>query len=141
MFQKIIPIAENNSALDHEEHQVTNTRVSEYMRKYGQGKIDVMPTDTRPEVNDDRDVDSMLNDDFVESLGTDELDVRCRLDKMRERYNNAVADIKATEKQKAQFDEAIKVLNDPNASSDSQYHALAILDELSKKGKITRART
>lgn len=141
MFQRIKPISEDNSTLEHDEHQVTNTRVSEYMRKYGQGKIDVMPTDTRPEVNDDREPSAMLDDDFTPGLGTDELDVMQRLDSMRERYANAVADIKATEKQKAQFDEAVKTLNDPNASSEKQYHAMAILDELSKKGKITRVRT
>lgn len=141
MFQRINPVFEQNSDLEHEEHQVTNTRVSEYMRKYGQGKIDVMPTDTRPEVDDPRTDEEKLSDDFTPGLGTDELDVMAKLDEMKERYQNAVADIKVTEKQKAQFDEAIKVLNNPNSSSDAQYHALALLEELERKGKITRART
>lgn len=142
MFKRIEPIAENNSDLDHPEHQTTNTRVSEYMRKYGQGKIDVMPTDPRPEVSDPRDVDDMLNgDDFEPALGTDELDVMMQLDQMRDKYNAAVADIQATEKQKSQFDEAIKVIKDSNSSYEQVSHAYAILEELERKGKISRART
>lgn len=141
MYAKVEPIAENNSTLEHEEYQVTNTRVSEYLRKYGQGKIDVMPQDSRPEVNDDREVNEMLDEDFTPGLGTDELDVMAKMDAMKERFENAVADIKATEKQKAEFDEAVKVLKDPNSSSDSRYHAMSILEDLENKGKIKRART
>lgn len=141
MFKKVKPVCEKNSPLEHPEHQFTNTRVSEYMRKYGQGKIDVLPTDSRPEVNDPRTPEEMLEDGFEPGLGTDELDVIQQLDELRDRYNAAVADIKATEKQKAQFDEAVKVLNDPNASYQQMSHAYSILQELERKGKITRART
>lgn len=141
MFKKIKPVCEKNSSVEHPEHQYTNTRVSEYMRKYGQGKIDVLPTDSRPEVNDPRTPDQMLEDGFEPGLGTDELDVMAQLDQMRDKYENAVADIKATEKQKEQFDEAVKVLQNKNASYEQISDAYRILDELERKGKISRART
>lgn len=141
MFARQKPAFEHNSLLEHDEHQEMNTRVSEYLRKYGQGKIDELPKDSRPEVSDDRPDDEKLNDEFVDSLGTDELDVIAQLEAMRERYENAVADIKATEKQKQQFDDAVRVINDANSTPVQVREAYAVLNELESKGKITRART
>lgn len=45
---------ENIDPALHPEHETRNTRVSEYLRKYGQGKIDTLPTDSRPVVKDER---------------------------------------------------------------------------------------
>lgn len=140
MFKREKPVYESNSLLEHEDRQVTNTRVSEYLRKYGQGKIDSMPTDSRSEVVDDREPDQMLDDEFVDGIGTDELDVMAELDRMKERYQAAQADISATQKQKEAFDAAVKILNDPNSSTDKVREAYSVLEELEKKGKIARAR-
>lgn len=140
MYQKIKPVFEKNSILDHPEAQAVNTQVSEYLRKYGQGKIDELPKDSRPEINDDREPGEMLDDDFVDNLGTDELDVMQQLDSMKERLTLAQSDLKATQKQKEMFDNACKVLNDPNASTSEQIHAMNVLQELEKKGKVTYAR-
>lgn len=140
MFKREKPIFEKNARCEHEEHQATNTRVSEYLRKYGQGKIDTMPTDSRPEINDPRDTDDMLNDEFVDNLGTDELDVMMELDRMKERFQAAEADISATQKQKELFENAVKTINDTNSSANQKREAYAVLEELERKGKIVRAR-
>lgn len=140
MYSKVKPVFETNSGLDHPEAQAVNTRVSEYLRKYGQGKIDELPKDSRPVVNDDREASDMLDDDFVDGIGTDELDVLAQLDNMKERISVAQADLKATERQKEMFENACKVLNDPNSSTSERVHAMNTLDDLEKKGKITYAR-
>jgi len=134
------PKFEKNSKIEHKEKQCVNTSVSEYMRKYGQGKIDQLPTDPRPEVNDPRDTEQQLNDADALPMGFDELDAMERLASMKDRYKDAVADIKATEKQKEIFLHATQVLDDPNASDAEKLHAAAELNRLEKLGKVTRAR-
>ena len=141
MFEKRKPIYEKLSLKEHPEHQEVNTSVAEYLRKYGQGKIDAMPTDPRPEVEDSRTVDEMLDsNEFEPSLGTDELDVLAELERMRAAYNNAEADLKATEKQKEAFDNAVKIINDNNSSTAERAEAFEVLKDLEAKGKIKRAR-
>lgn len=125
----------------HPEHETRNTRVSEYLRKYGQGKIDSLPKDNRPEVTDERDTDSMLDgSSIVDRLDADQLDVMLELDAMADRYQAALADMELTQKQKSKFDKAIKVLQDKNASYEQRMDANRILDELEKTQKMTRAR-
>lgn len=132
---------EPNSGVLHAEYEERNTRVSEYLRKYGQGKIDSMPIDNRPTVNDSRTVDEMLDDDDVTArLGADNLDVLMELDRKKADFEAAFADIELTQKQKEKFDAAVKVLNDKNSSYEQQQDALRILDELKEAKKVTRAR-
>lgn len=141
MFKKIEGSFEKNSGVKHPDYESRNTRVSEYLRKYGQGKMEKIPTDTRPQVNDPRTVDEMLDDNnFEPSMATDDLDVMLELDSMKDRYNDAVEEINLTKSQKLKFDNAVKVLKDQNSSNDARLDAYRILDELEKQGKISRAR-
>lgn len=133
-------VYEPNDGILHSEHESRDTRVSEYLRKYGQGKIDVMPTDNRPQVVDDRSDDEKISDPFVPSLGTDELDVFQQLEANREKFQAAQADIDMTKKDRVRFDNAIKIINDNNASIDAQRDAYRILEELERKGKVSRVR-
>lgn len=133
---------EANSGLLHKEYQNRETSVAEYYRKYGVGKLnaDSMPRDTRPEVSDPRSVDEMLADGFEPSMGTDPVEVMQELARMRDKLRDAQLDVKATQSDKAKFDAAVKVLNDDNASYEATIDAHRIIDELEKKGKVTRAR-
>lgn len=126
----------------HKEHETRNTRVSEYLRKYGTGRIDMMPTDRRPEIKDNRTSDEMLTDvdKLTNNLGTEELDVLLEMQNKREDFESAFADIELTNKQKEQYDAAMKILNDKNSSYEEQVNAVAILEELKAAEKVTRAR-
>lgn len=137
MFKRENPVYENVSSELHPEHQDVNTRVSEYLIKYGQGKLDRMPNDTRQEVQDDRTVDQMLEDDDPTlALSTEELDVLLASQEAAERFEKAQLDIKATQAQRVKFDNAVAVLQDKNASADARRSAYAILAKLEKDGKL-----
>lgn len=137
MFDREKPVFERNSGELHPEHQCVSTRVSEYLIKYGQGKLDKMPNDTRQEIQDDRTVDQMLEDDDPTlSLGTEELDVLLASQEAAERFEKAQLDIKATQAQRVKFDNAVAVLQDKNASADARRSAYAILAKLEKDGKL-----
>lgn len=140
MFDRIKGSFEKNSGKRHKDYESRNTSVSEYLRKYGTGKLETLPTDTRPEVNDDRSSDDMLNDEFVEGLGTDELDVLMKIDENKERFQKAIDEVSLTKAQRVKFDNAMKVLNDRNSSTESLRDAYRVLDELEEKGKVKRAR-
>lgn len=142
MFGKLNPVFENPSQKLHKEHETRNTRVSEYLRKYGQGKIDSMPTDTRPQVNDPRSVEEMLNDvdKLTSSLSPEQLDVLLEMQNNTAEFEAAINDIKLTEKQRQKFDAARKVLNDKNASYEQILDAHRIIEELRESHKLTRAR-
>lgn len=102
----------------HPEHETRNTSVSEYFRKYGQGRIDALPTDSRPEVTDNRSVDDMLNDTdkLTSSLGTEHLDALLEMQTKAQDFETAFKEVKLTAKQRNDFDKAIAVLRDNNAS-------------------------
>ena len=144
MFKRIKPSFEKNSGILHKDYQVRETRVSDYMRKYGTGHADpnLMPQDRRVEVTDEREVDDMLDmDSFEPSLGTDELDVLSIIESNRDKFAKMVEDIKMTKRQRIEFDDAMKVLNDVNATYESKQKALSVLDELEQKKVISRARS
>lgn len=126
----------------HPDHETRNTRVSEYLRKYGQGKIDTLPTDTRPEVKDNRSVDEMLSDGdkVTSSLGSEQLDVMLEMQRKANDFEAAFAEIELTKKQRSDFDKAISVLKNPNASYEQKMDAHRIIDELEQAHKVTRAR-
>lgn len=141
MFKRIKCNSEFNDGIAHPDHEERNTRVSEYLRKYGQGKLEVLPTDNRPQVEDPRTVDEMLAGDNNEiSMADDELDIITRLQDASDHFQEVFAEIELTKQQKEKFDNAVKVLNDPNASTEKKVDAYRILDELESKGKVTRAR-
>lgn len=129
----------------HLEHQERNTRVSEYLKKYGVGKLEDLPSDNRPTITDERTVDEMLDDERggkVDLLAFDELDALSEFNSRKEEFEQMRAEIDLTEKQSQSFDRAMSVLNSANASRDDKQEALAVLEELQKSGKVnhTRAR-
>lgn len=130
------------NSLLHPDHESRNTRVSEYLRKYGQGKIDTLPTDNRPVVTDNRSVDEMLDNPnkVADSLGSEQLDVLLEMQNKQSDYEQALKDIELTKKQRESYDAAIKVLNDSNASYDQKMDAHRILEELIQAKKVTRVR-
>jgi len=134
MFERRKVVYQHISRVDHPEKQNVNTSVAEYLRKYGTGKIDAMPTDPRPEITDDRSVDEMLSDGFEPGLGTDELDVLEQINANMERFQKAQDSIEMTQKQKEKFDNALRVLKDPNSSQSDRTHAYAVLDKLCEDG-------
>lgn len=134
-------VYEQISCDKHPEFEVRNTRVSEYLRKYGQGKIDSLPTDSRPVVTDPRSVDEMIDtNDKMDHMSREQLDVLLELQSKHEDFEKALADIKLTEKQKKEFDAAVKSINDPNASYEQKMDAYRIIDQLEKANKVKRAR-
>lgn len=141
MFKRITSIQyEDIDTSLHPEHESRNTRVSEYLRKYGQGKIDSMPVDHRPTVNDTRSVDDMLDSEYEPSLSTEHLDVLLELERKKEDFIKMNEDIEFTTKQRESFDAAVKVVNDSNSSYDDKLKAYEVLEELEKQAKVIRAR-
>lgn len=128
---------EHNSGVLHPEHQSVNTSVSEYLIKYGSGKIDSMPTDTRTEFNDDRSDEVKLKegDDFP--LGTEELDVLEKLNSMADRLEEINTEVELSKTEKSKFDKAVAVLKDDNSSYEAKSDAYRILRELESKGKVS----
>lgn len=131
-------ISEELSSNRHKEFQNVNTRVSEYLMKYGQGKIDALPTDSRTEIEDNRTVDEMLDDENpIFGLGTEESDVLFELQANMSKFEKAQVDIEASEKDKKSFENAMQVINDKNSSDDAKRDAYRILDKLEKAGKLS----
>lgn len=141
MFKRLPKTTENCTYKVHPEHENRNTRVSEYLRKYGQGKIDQLPQDYRATVTDSRTTDQMLDSTDPEpTMATEELDILCQIQNAKERFAKMDSDIKFTKKQKDRFDNAIRVINDSNATYDQKQEALRVLDQLEADGLVTRAR-
>lgn len=127
------------SSVLHPEYQHFDTEVSAYLRKYGTGALEKLPTDTRSEVTDERTTDEMLaEDEMVASLGTDELDILMEFDRKKADFEAAFKDIELTKKQSQKFQKAMKILEDKNASDDAKFDAYRILNEL--KERVTRTR-
>lgn len=134
-------VFEKNNHVPVKGFERKNTRVSEYLRKYGTGHLENVPTDNRPEMTDDRNVDEMLADGFEPAqFGTDALDVLAELDSKKAAYEKAVQEIELTKKERQQFDELTAILNDPNASDEKKYEVMRKLDLLTaKREKRARA--
>lgn len=142
MFKRIKPVFENvGQNLPHEDYEVVQTRVSDYLRKYGSGQIESMPQDTRAEIHDERSVDEMLDDErFEPGLGTDQLDIIMEIDKNRKRFEDAINEMELTKKQRDEFDAAVKILNDANSSVQAREDAYKLLQELEQSGKLKKPR-
>lgn len=138
-YKKFPPVGEKNSGINHPEYEVRETRVSDYLRRYGTGKIEDLPTTSAPEVHDDRTVDEMLDSEFEPSLGTETVDVLMEIERNKERFEKAAAAIEASKTDKKRFDDAISVLRDGDAPYARKVEAYQILQELEDKGMIVRA--
>jgi len=139
MFAKREPKKVKLCSDPHPDYEQVNTSVSEYFRKYAQGKVDNMPTDSRPTVTDDRPTDEMLNDDSrTNHMSCDDLDALHELEQHREEFEAAINEIELSEKQTKAFKDAVKIIDDPNSTVDQKREAYEVLEEL--KDKITRAR-
>lgn len=140
MYKKREKHYEKLSDERHAEFEVKDTRVSDYLRRYGTGHIEDLPTTSAPEVKDDRTEEEMLNSEFEPTMATESVDILMEIERNKERFEKAVAEIELTASQKKRFDDAVRVLNDDNASIDSKREAYSILQELEDTGKLTRAR-
>ena len=120
----------------HPEHQNRDTTVSSYLMKYGQGKIDEFPSDTRPEIKDNRTTDEMLEEGDPFGLGTEELDVLTALQDAADKWQNVRSEAIQNQKDRDKFDRAIKVLSDNNASLEAMRDAYAIIEKLDRDGKL-----
>lgn len=141
MFKRIKPVFEHCTNYKHPEAQNVDTRVSEYLRKYGQGKIDDLPQDRRAVVTDERTVEQMLDDDArVDHMAFDELDAISELASKREAFLKARDEIEMNKKDIEAADAAMKIIDDPNSSESKKLEACAVLDELIESGKAKRVR-
>lgn len=133
---------EHNDGVEHKDYENRNTRVSEYLRKYGQGKIDSLPTDSRPEIHDARSDDEKIDapTDVTNQMASEQLDILLEMQSKAEDFEKAFADIQLTAKQAEKYKSALKVLKDKNASYEQTLDAYRILDELKESHKVTRAR-
>lgn len=125
---------------NHPEYEIKETRVSDYLRKYGTGHIEDLPSSSAPEVVDERSVSEMLDSEFEPHMSTESVDIFMEIDRNKDKFEAAIKELELTKTQKEKFDSAVKVLNDPNSSLDSKREAYSILEELQASGKITRAR-
>ena len=128
----------------HPEHQVRDTRVSEYYRKYGVRQLEDMPSDSRPLLPpDERTTDEMLSDDSlsnVDLMSFDELDAISMLNDHADQFAAAKEELELTQKQAEEFDNALKVLNDEKSTFDQKREAYEILQDLERSGKVKRTR-
>lgn len=140
MFKRIeVRSGEVLSNTFHKDYERHNTDVAEYFRKYSAGKSDQMPLDPRSQVSDQRPESEMLDDDsIINHMSCDDLDVLREMEEHRAEFEAAFKDIELTKTQRKQFEDATKILDDPNASLDQKREAYMLLDEL--KEKVTRAR-
>jgi hypothetical protein len=133
------PIGEKLSYDNHPEYEIRETRVSEYLRRYGTGHIEDLPQTSAPEVSDERSVDQMLEDEFTPHMSTETVDVLMMIDENRERFEKAAQDIEMTDKMRQKYENAMRVINDSNASMDAKREAYSVLDSLISNG-YARAR-
>jgi hypothetical protein len=139
MYKHSKPAFEAVDPVNHPDYEIKDTRVSDYLKKYGTGKIEDLPQVSRPEITDNRTTDQML-DEPCEHMSTEAVDVMMEIERNKEAFDKAILDIKATQKQKKQFDDAVAALQDPNTPIERQREAYAILSDLERQGKLTRAR-
>lgn len=140
MYKHRKPVFQPVDPHNHPDYEIKDTRVSDYLRRYGTGHLDDLPQTSAPEISDDRTVDEMLDSDFEPSMSTETVDILMEIEKNKDRFEKAAAELELTKKQRQQYDDAIKVLNDSNAPNDRQREAYSILMELMEKGKVTRVR-
>ena len=124
---------------NHPEYEIRETRVSDYLRRYGTGHIEDLPQNTAPEITDDRTVDEMLSDEFVPHMSTETVDIMMEIEDNKERFEKAAQEIEMTDAARKKFDAAMAVINNPNSSLESKREAYSILDNLVADG-YARAR-
>lgn len=135
-FVKRTPELEKVSQLRHPDFKFTETRVSEFLRLYGSGKIQNLPEDPRPEVVDNRSTDEMLADPFQPTMATEPVEVLAMFQEKAADFQKAIDDALLTAKDAQRKDELLEVLNS-STSFDEKQEALEELEEIKKR---TRAR-
>ena len=141
MYSKIKPVFEQVDDHLHPEYEIKSTRPSDYLRKFGTGKIEDLPRSSAPEVSDGRSVEQMLEDPAdLDHMSTETVDVLMEIEANKEKFTSALQARDLSARDKEDFDAAVSVLNDPNSSSERKREAYAILEELYNDGKITRTR-
>lgn len=138
-YCKVKPVYQDLDYNNHPEYEIRETRVSDYLRKYGTGHIEDLPTSSAPEISDNRSVEQML-DEPEPHMSAETVDILMEIERNKERFDNAIDELELTTAQKKQFDDAVEAINDPNAPADRRIEAYRVLEDLEKKGKIARAR-
>lgn len=160
--KRVKPIYENiDYKSNHPEYEIKETRVSDYLRRYGTGHIDDVPQNRAPEVANERVTTAMdtildkkanevarskafevLNeetDGFVPHMSTETVDVLEEIEANKERFEKALKDIELTKTASKRYRDALSVINNPNASTDAKREAYSILNGLVADG-YARAR-
>ena len=113
---------EYNSGKNHPEYEIRDTRPSDFLRKYGQGKLEDLPKTSAPEIVDNRTVDQML-DEPVEHMSTESIDVLMEIEANRDKFDQALKTIELTESARKRYDDALSVINNPNSSPSAKTEA------------------
>lgn len=160
--KRVKPITEDlDYKHNHSDYEIKETRVSDYLRRYGTGHIDDVPQTKAPEVSNERVSSAMdiildkkaneverskafevLNeetDGFVPHMSTETIDVLAEIEANKERFENALKDIQLTKTASKRYNDALAVVNNPNAPLDSKREAYSVLESLIADG-YARAR-
>lgn len=141
MYSRFKPVFESVSDDLHPEYEIKSTRPSDYLRKYGTGKLEDLPQSSAPEVVDGRNVEQMLEDPAgLDHMSTETVDILMEIEANKDKFAAALQARDLSARDKEDFDAAVAVLNDPNSSADRKREAFSILEELYHDGKITRTR-
>lgn len=146
---------------NHAEYEIKETRVSDFLRRYGTGHIEDVPQNKAPEISNERVSSAMdtildkkaneverskafevLNEEtegFIPSMATETIDVLAEIEANKERFEKAFNEIELTKTASKKYKDALSVINNPNAPLDAKREAYATLDSLITNG-YARAR-
>lgn len=132
------PHYEENSGVEHPEHQVINTRVSHYMRLYATGKISEFPTNglrENPELPEGLRKDLLNRNLPLPEHGTDPVEIMDYLNSNRDRLESLVQDYNLAISDRQRYDNAMSVINDPNSTPEQISVAVRMLESIEKKAR------
>lgn len=132
------PHYEENSCVEHPEHQVINTRVSHYMRLYATGKISEFPTNglrENPELPEGLRKDLLNRNLPLPEHGTDPVEIMDYLNSNRDRLESLVQDYNLAISDRQRYDNAMSVINDPNSTPEQISVAVRTLESIEKKAR------
>lgn len=132
------PVFERNSGVNHPDYEIKETRVSDFLRRFGTGHIDDLPTTSSPEISDDRTVDEMLSDPFVPHMSNESVDILSMIEENKDRFDAAFHELELTKSQHKKFKEALSAIKDPNCPFERKREAYSVLEKLSADGKLRK---
>lgn len=135
-FVNRAPQLERVSKQPHPDFQFVETRVSEFLRLYGSGKIQNLPEDPRPEVQDNRSTDEMLADPFQPTMATEEVEILAMFQEKAEDFEKAMQDAILTHKDQERAEELLNILKNSTDFEEKQ----SAYDELEEIKSRSRAR-